>query len=58
MMIRVLWAIGVLYLIVVALISVASAVITFEWHPKRMCLASDFRPDYTGTERIWCRRQW
>lgn len=57
-MIRMLWAIGVVYLIVVALISVAAAVITLEPHPKRMCLASEFRPDYSNTERMWCRRQW
>jgi hypothetical protein len=58
MMIRMLWAIGLVYLIVVALISVAAAVITLEPHPKRMCLASEFRPDYSNTERMWCRRQW
>ena len=58
MMIKALWFVVLIYLIVVAMISVAAAVITFEWHPKRMCLASDFRPDYSGTERIWCRRQW
>jgi hypothetical protein len=57
-MIRMLWAIGLVYLIVVALISVAAAVITLEPHPKRMCLASEFRPDYSNTERMWCRRQW
>ncbi len=57
-MIKALWFIGLIYLIVVAMISVAAAVITLEPHPKRMCLASEFRPDYSGTERIWCRRQW
>ena len=55
---KVLWGVACVYLIAVALISIVSAVVTFEWHPKRMCLASDFRPDYSGTERIWCRRQW
>lgn len=55
---KLLWGVACVYLIAVALISVVSAVVTFEWHPKRMCLASDFRPDYSGTERIWCRRQW
>ena len=57
-MIKALWFVVLIYLIVVAMISVAAAVITFEWHPKRMCLASDFRPDHSNTERIWCRRQW
>ena len=57
-MIKMLWFIGLIYLIVVAMISVAAAVITLEPHPKRMCLASEFRPDYSGPERIWCRRQW
>ena len=57
-MIKALWFIGLIYLIVVAMVSVAAAVITLEPHPKRMCLASEFRPDYSGPERVWCRRQW
>jgi hypothetical protein len=57
-MIKALWFIGLIYLIVVAMVSVAAAVITLEPHPKRMCLASEFRPDYSGAERVWCRRQW
>jgi hypothetical protein len=57
-MIKMLWFIGLIYLIVVAMISVTAAVVTIEPHPKRMCLASEFRPDYSGAERVWCRRQW
>jgi len=57
-MIKALWFFGLVYLIVVALISVAAAVITLEPHPKRMCAVSDFRPDQSSTERIWCRRRW
>lgn len=57
-MIKALWFVGLIYLIVVAMISVAAAVITLEPHPKRMCLASEFRPDYSSPERVWCRRQW
>ena len=49
-MIKALWFFGLVYLIAVALISVAAAVVTFEFHPKRAC--SDFRPD------VLCRRMW
>ena len=57
-MIKVLWFIGLVYLIVVSLISVVAAVVTLEPHPKRMCLASELRSDYTDAERVWCRKQW
>lgn len=55
---RLVWVVACIYLITVAIISVIGAVITLESHPKRMCLASDFRPDHSSTDRIWCRRQW
>lgn len=46
------------YLVIVAVISIVSAITTLNLHTKRNCIGSDFRPDYSETDRIWCRRQW
>lgn len=47
----------VLYLVMVAVISVYFAVITLHMPARQHCKGAEFRPDLSPDQREWCRRR-